>query len=309
MITVNNLTFDYPGKRALDNVSFEIKPQTITALVGPNGAGKTTLLRCLCALDIPIKGDIIIDGIDVQKAPRKVHRICRFLPDFYGHYDALTVKQCLMFTAMSYHLKDRTNQVEQVIKKLELQNYENKRAGTLSRGWRQRLAIAQAILPQPKVLFLDEPASGLDPEARMHLSKLLKQLQHEGMTLIVSSHILAELEHYSSDMLVIRTGSVIKHCPITASPKDSQPPIKITLNVISDEIIERLKNISGITVITIEDKVAILQIVDDALEYHNLLKILINKDIPVNEVQKLKPSMAEVYMQAQNNTGEKDDTE
>ncbi len=221
MIKCENLTFDYPNMRALDNVSLNIKPQTITALVGPNGAGKSTLLRTLAALDSPVSGSFTIDGIDGLKHPRKIHKLCSFLPDFYGLYDSLTVKQCLMFTALSYHTDK--NKIEEYIKQtseqLQIAQHLNKLASELSRGLRQRLAIAQAIISHPKILFLDEPASGLDPEARMHLSALLKQLQEAGMTIIVSSHILSELEDYSTHMLIIKNGKITKHCALADESK------------------------------------------------------------------------------------------
>jgi len=221
MIKCENLTFDYPNMRALNNVSLEIAPQTITALVGPNGAGKSTLLRTLAALDSPASGYFSIDGIDGLKQPRKIHQLCSFLPDFYGVYDSLTVKQCLMFTALSYHQHNSAieKSIIETSQQLQIDQYINKLAGELSRGLRQRLAIAQAIISSPKILFLDEPASGLDPEARMHLSILLKQLQETGMTIVVSSHILSELEDYSTHMLIIKNGNITKHCALADENK------------------------------------------------------------------------------------------
>jgi ABC-2 type transport system ATP-binding protein len=221
MIKCENLTFDYPNKRALDNVSLEIKPQTITALVGANGAGKTTLLRTLAALDTPVSGSFTINDVDGLKYPRQIHKLCSFLPDFYGLYDSLTVRQCLTFTALSYHTDQNKikDYIAKTTKQLQISQYIDKLASELSRGLRQRLAIAQAIISAPKVLFLDEPASGLDPEARMHLSSLLKELQETGMTIIVSSHILSELEDYSTHMLMIKEGKIIKHCTLAEEQK------------------------------------------------------------------------------------------
>lgn len=214
MIHVENLCFDYPGKRALDQVSFHIEPHTITALVGPNGAGKTTLLRCLAALETPTQGKITIEGWDVDRYPRKIHALAGYLSDIFGLYDTLTVTQNLTFFAASHHCP--SSQIPQLVheaaERLELLNYLNTPAGKLSRGLRQRLAIAQTIISKPKVLLLDEPASGLDPEARYNLSKLLLTLQKEGITLIVSSHILSELEDYSTHMLVMDQGKCLQYC-------------------------------------------------------------------------------------------------
>ncbi|MFI4936930.1 MAG: ABC transporter ATP-binding protein [Candidatus Berkiellales bacterium] len=215
MIIVENLCFDYPGKRALDNVSFTISPHTITALVGPNGAGKTTLLRCLSALESPTHGKITIDGWDADRHPRKIHEEGSYLPDFFGLYDDLTVFQNLRFFAWSHGCFSGTKTlVEEAMQRLDLKKYQHVTAGKLSRGLRQRLAIAQTIIHKPKILFLDEPASGLDPESRYHLSKLFLDLQKEGTTLIVSSHILAELEDYSTHMLVVNQGKILMHCAL-----------------------------------------------------------------------------------------------
>lgn len=308
MIKVQNLIFDYPGTRALDNVSFEIEAKTITALVGPNGAGKTTLLRSLCALDSPISGKLFIDEIDVLRFPKKIHSLCSFLPDFYGLYDALTVLQCLKFTAMSYHLRNQDKQIQQVIERMELTKYKDTPAGQLSRGWRQRLAIAQSILPNPKVLFLDEPASGLDPEARMHLSKLLLGLQSEGMTIIVSSHILSELQDYSSHMLMIKNGKVTKHCRLDEPSEKEKPlPLEITFTELNEEILSILKQNDRLSVLSVGEKSVVVEFNGQAQERHQLLKTLIKQDLPVCEVKQLKPSMAEVYIHASDETGHKDD--
>ncbi len=221
MISVQNLTFDYPGKRALQHVSFSIEPGSITALVGPNGAGKSTLMRCLAALETPSAGSIHIDSLDVLENPREAHALMGYLPDFFGLYDDLSVEQCLRYHAMVQKISKQEQQaaVERVAIRMQIQDLLFQEAKTLSRGQRQRLAIAQAIIHHPKVLILDEPASGLDPEARFHLSQLLVLLSKEGITMLVSSHILSELEDYCTHMLVLRDGRIVKHCAIDESSK------------------------------------------------------------------------------------------
>ena len=230
MITAESLSFDYPGKRALVDVSFSILPNTITALVGPNGAGKTTLLRNLAALETPTIGKITIDGWDTDRFPRKVHAICTLLPDFYGLYDELTVTQNLQYSAASHgcSTKDTPAFIEKALTQLELMPHRQVAAGKLSRGLRQRLAIALSMIHQPKILFLDEPAAGLDPEARFHLSKLLVTLKDQGMTLMVSSHILSELEDYSTHMLMMNEGKIIKHCELSPHERMQDVYMKIS---------------------------------------------------------------------------------
>src|SRR5512133_2139076 len=230
MIDVDRLTFDYPSTRALHAVSFRLPPRSITALVGPNGAGKTTLLRCLAALEEPLEGTVRVGGIDALADPRACHRQVGYLSDFFGLYDELTVEQCLRHAAAIRGIPAaREREVTlRAAERLDIAGRLGSRAGELSRGLRQRLAIAQAILHGPGILLLDEPASGLDPEARHQLAALFLQLRDEGMTLLVSSHILAELDAYSTDMLVLRDGRIVSHEPVAGGAARS-PTVRIAL--------------------------------------------------------------------------------
>ena len=213
IIVVKDLTFDYQGFRALNQVSFSIPAGSVTALVGPNGAGKTTLLRCIAALDTPLSGSVHVAGLDVFEFVRDVHRRMGYLSDNFGLYNELTVAQGLQYAARSQGLgaKAIATAVRDTAQSLGLSSKLNNQAKTLSRGQRQRLAIGQAIVHGPQVLLLDEPASGLDPEARSTLAQVFRNLQAQGMTLLVSSHILAELDEYSTHMLAINQGQVLKH--------------------------------------------------------------------------------------------------
>jgi ABC-2 type transport system ATP-binding protein len=210
MIEVEDLVYEYPNARALKGVSMRVADQTITALVGPNGAGKTTLLRCLAALEDPYSGRVLIDGLDTTHSPREIHARMGYLPDFYGLYDDLSVRRCLTYAARSHGIAEgaTTAAVAKAAGRVGLLDRLDSRSGELSRGLRQRLAIGQSIVHEPHVLLLDEPAAGLDPQARRDLSILLIALRDGGMTLVVSSHILAELEDYCSEMIIIENGLI-----------------------------------------------------------------------------------------------------
>ena len=213
MIEVSQLVFEYPGHRALDGVSLSIDAGSVTALVGPNGAGKSTLMRCIAGLEQPLSGQIYVKGLSVEEQPREVHRHLGYLSDFYGLYDRLSVTRCLQYSALSMGVDPAqvAVRVQEVAAQLGLTELLHRHPTELSRGQRQRVAIGQAIVHQPSVLLLDEPASGLDPDARSSLSQLFRQLQAQGMTLIVSSHILSELDEYCTHILSIRHGRIESH--------------------------------------------------------------------------------------------------
>jgi len=213
LIEVSDLVFEYSGHRALDGVGLRIDAGSVTALVGPNGAGKTTLMRCIAGLEQPLSGHVRVQGISVEESPREVHRHLGYLSDFYGLYDRLSVARCLRYSALSMGMDAQPAEarVRQVAAELDLSELLQRYPTELSRGQRQRVAIGQAIVHQPSVLLLDEPASGLDPEARASLARLFRQLQAQGMTLVVSSHILSELDEYCTHILALRDGRVESH--------------------------------------------------------------------------------------------------
>ena len=249
--SVAGLRFEYPGVRALDDVSFTLARGTVTALVGPNGAGKSTLLRCMAALETPALGEIEVAGIDVLDSPRQAHRRLGYLSDFFGVYDALTVRQCLMHAGAINGTSEAElpAAVARTAQSLALSDRLDSAAGTLSRGLRQRLAIGQAIIHSPSLILLDEPAAGLDPEARHGLATLFRDLRASGMTIVVSSHILAELDEYSTDMLVLKGGRIVEHRALHAGVEARERRMQVTLAAADARVAEVLAaqvNVSAI---------------------------------------------------------------
>lgn len=215
-IQVDHLVYEYATKRALHDINFSIEHGSVVALVGPNGAGKTTLLRCIAALEMPFLGRVRVCGLDTEESPRECHRALAYLADTFGLYDELTGERCLQHAAAMRGMSDDAARpaIARAVESLDLKSLLTVRAGEMSRGQRQRLAIAQTILHRPRVLLLDEPASGLDPESRADLAKLIGNLAADGMTIVVSSHILAELQDYSTHMLTIDHGAVLGFEPL-----------------------------------------------------------------------------------------------
>lgn len=242
MIVIKDLIFAYPGHLALDGIHLTIESGSITALIGPNGSGKTTLLRCLAGLCRPTSGKIYIKGSDLEKRPNQCKRLIGYLGDFLGLYDHLSVQQALEYFARAYGLDNHRIQtrISFLLEKLHLTEKQKKAVGSLSRGMKQRLAIGQAIIHNPEILILDEPASGLDPEARIHLGNLFKDLNRSGMTILVSSHILAELDAYANRLIIIQKGHIKSHSNLNPREKNYQ---KLIIKSIADpEILYRELN-------------------------------------------------------------------
>jgi len=298
IISVSNLVFDYPTKRALKDISFEIEAQSITAMVGPNGAGKTTLLRALAALDTPFSGSIMIDGLDVLADPRTAHTKIGFLQDFYGLYDQLTVGDCLAFHAVAHSVpaRERKARILETAGLLGITDRLPNEVGTLSRGLRQRLAIAQAIIHRPAVLLLDEPASGLDPEARLGLSHLLTSLRDSGMTILVSSHILVELEDYSTHMMILDDGHLVDMREIRSSTT-AHRRWRITLPHENPQIVEHLMRLVDISGIAVSGRDATFDFSGDDDAVSRLLGRIAAVQIPFCSFIEEKPTMQTVYLE------------
>ncbi|MGB4811131.1 MAG: ABC transporter ATP-binding protein [Methylophilaceae bacterium] len=303
LIQVQELTFEYPNTRALDHVSFNVTQGSITALVGPNGAGKSTLLRCIAALDTPLNGQVLLNGMDVMLDPRASHQKIGYLSDNFGLYETLTVQQCLTYAALAQGVGsgEVVRVMDEVAQKLELTDKLSHTAGNLSRGQRQRVAIGQAIIHSPSVLLLDEPASGLDPEARYHLSQVFIALKNSGMTLIVSSHILAELEDYSTEMLVLKNGKVLQQ-QVVLSHNMAHSGVTISLALASASTLELanqlLAQMPAVSHVEVNAQRIQLQLDELQLTRHNLLKALVMAHVEVNDFTLVEANMQQNYLKA-----------
>lgn len=298
MIVANAVTYEYPNLRALSDVSFTIGQGAIAALIGPNGAGKTTLLRCLAALELPYSGAIEIDGIDTAEHPREVHKRIGYLSDYFGVYGDLTVERCLRHAAMAGGVPPENvgAAVARAAGRVGLSDRMKALSGTLSRGLRQRLGIAQAMIHDPSVLILDEPASGLDPEARHELSELLKMLRNQGMTLLVSSHILSELEDYATEVLFIRDGRLVQHAPLGGAGAASSIRVRVEMAHAVPNLAQALSTVTGITVESADETSAILICGAAAEERRKALAALVAAGLPVSTFVDHRERLQESYL-------------
>ncbi|MFL6333804.1 MAG: ABC transporter ATP-binding protein [Pyrinomonadaceae bacterium] len=218
MISTSGLTKFYDTHPAVREVSLFVPGGETCALVGPNGAGKTTLLKMLAGLLRPTSGKIEVAGVEIGAEPKRLHRIVGYVPDTFGLYDDLSVRHFLEYFARAHEVAHDQigKRIEGVLGLTNLTSKRDAQVGALSRGMRQRLVIAKTLLHAPKVLLLDEPASGLDPHARIELRDLIRQLAALGTTILVSSHILTELADFSTSVVIMERGGVARSGRIDA---------------------------------------------------------------------------------------------
>ncbi len=210
-IETRQLTKKYGRVLAVDHVDLQVPRGGLFGFIGPNGAGKTTTLRMLAGLLEPSAGEVWVDGQRVDRDLRLSHRLIGYMPDFFGVYDDMLVWEYLDFFARCYGLAlaRRRTMVDELLDLVNLSDKRNENVQALSRGMQQRLCLAHALVHDPQILLLDEPASGLDPRARVEMRELLKELAAMGKTVIVSSHILAELAEMCTVVGIIEKGKMV----------------------------------------------------------------------------------------------------
>ncbi|HWB03659.1 MAG TPA: ABC transporter ATP-binding protein [Verrucomicrobiales bacterium] len=212
-IIVENLQRTFGTLKAVAGVSFEIEPGRVVGFVGANGAGKTTTMRILATLDYPNAGRASIMGHNVVLYPAEVRRLLGWVPDSFGTYENMTVLEYLDFyaRALNFRGQERVNRIHDVMEFTDLTPLSDRLINKLSKGQGQRLCLGRALIHDPQVLIMDEPAAGLDPRARVELKRLIRILAEEGKTILISSHILSELGEMCDTLLFIDKGRIVHH--------------------------------------------------------------------------------------------------
>lgn len=224
LIEVEHFRKEYDRVVAADDVSFTLPRGVIGALIGPNGAGKTTTMRALCGIIRPTSGRLLVSGHDVEREPLVVKRRIAYVPDDPPLFESLTVMEHLQFIASAYDVPDAAARSQALLEQLELTTKQQALASELSRGMRQKVAIACAYLRKPEVIMLDEPLTGLDPVAIRTLKQSLVQLAAEGSTVLLSSHLLALVEDISQQLVILRAG----RCLFSGTLADARQQYGIT---------------------------------------------------------------------------------
>lgn len=254
MIKVENVTKKYGSFVAVDNISFEIGEGEIIGFLGPNGAGKTTTMSMITGFIEPTEGKIEIDGYDISKKAKKAKREIGYMPENVPLYNDLTVKEFVTYMAelKKVQSKQKKEEVQRVLKATQIDNVQNKLIKNLSRGYKQRVSMAGALVGNPKVVLLDEPTVGLDPKQVTEIRSLIKSLGKDH-TVILSSHILSEISQICEKVIIINKGKIIaQDTPQNLEEKVStENSLIVTVEDNENKFEEVIKNIKGVTAINL----------------------------------------------------------
>ncbi|HMP04848.1 MAG TPA: ABC transporter ATP-binding protein [Lacipirellulaceae bacterium] len=236
MIETRDLTKKYGELFAIKQIDLKLDSGDVFGFIGPNGAGKTTTMRILATLLNPTWGEAYVGGYSIYKRPREIRRLIGYMPDFFGVYDDMKVIEYLEFFAAAYRIQgaERRQTCDRVLELVDLGYKRDAFVTSLSRGMTQRLGMARALLHDPKVLLLDEPASGLDPRARIEIRNLLKQLGAMGKTIMVSSHILPELADVCNKIGIIERGELLVNDDVASVMQKVRGQTVLRIGVKSD---------------------------------------------------------------------------
>ncbi len=288
--------------KAVQDVSFEVQPGQVFGFIGPNGAGKTTSMRILATLELPTYGDALIDGISCINDPELVRKRMGFMPDGFGTYPNMDCVEYLDFFARAYGLvgRERSNALRKTLAFTGLDKIASKSIRGLSKGMRQRLCLGRAMVHDPKVLILDEPANGLDPRARIELRTLISQLASEGKAILVSSHILTELAEMCSLVGIIERGQLLATGSVAEIEKSSHKSMEVHIRVLerSAELAKHLGTLANVSQVKeAKDNQVHCTLGGDESDQALLLRELIQQDFRIIDFSAKKKSLEDVFMQ------------
>ena len=304
MIEFEHISKEYGDVIAVQGLTTQIPEGEIYGLVGPNGAGKTTSIRMACGLLTPTLGCIRIAGVDVHRAPELAQSYIGYLSDFFSLYDDLTVWEYLDYFAHAYKMPEAAigPRIDEVIEQVALEVKRDAFIRGLSRGMKQRLGIGRAILHKPKVLLLDEPASGLDPKARADLRNLLMSLNAIGTTILISSHILPDLEGFCTSIGVMERGKMVRSGRIDAISKQetSYRVVRLSWMGVADiaPIVSSFPNISNLASQRSE---AVFRFSGTEDELADVLKKLVAAGVRIVAFGEVKQTVEDLYLKLSRN--------
>ena len=303
-IELLNLHKQFGATRAVDDVSFSFTSGQIVGFVGPNGAGKTTTMRMLATLDEPTSGDIRLDGVSIVEEPERARQAIGYMPDALPTHRDMTVHEYLDFFARAYGLKSakRTAVIASVEDFTNLTGIRDKTLFALSKGMKQRVSLARALLHDPSILVMDEPAAGLDPRARIELRELLRVLAVQGKAILISSHILTELAEICDAAVFIERGKLLRYGAIDQLMNGHSTELATQRNVVirvlqsADECQRLLLEMPGIESARLAGDELFVTIAGDDEACANVLAALIGRGVRVVEFKLQRANLEEIFL-------------
>lgn len=301
MLEIKNLVKRYNKFVAVNNLNLSIEDKSLFGFIGPNGAGKTTTMKIIVGLLKATSGSVIINDIDVLANPNKLKEKVGYVPDFFGVYDNLKVDEYMDFYAGTYYIpyKDRKQIIDNLLDIVNLTDKKDSYVDLLSRGMKQRLCLARSLIHNPEILVLDEPASGLDPRARVDIKEVLKQLREMGKTIMISSHILSELSEMCTSIGIIDKGQII----VSGTVNDIMK--KLTCQkIVSIKLLDKIDNLMPL--LLENPQVSNISQGTDTIEFSfdgedidtsRLLSEIVRNDIPVISFKEKEGNLEEIFMQ------------
>ena len=309
MIEIRRLSKRYGTRLAVDNLSLTVNQGDIFGFVGPNGAGKTSTIRMIAGLLRPTSGDVLVGGQSIAHAPQQVKRQIGYMPDFFGMYPNLTVGEYLDFFAACYHIPeaDRSSLIEGLLELVDLSHRQDDQVDQLSRGMKQRLSLARTLVHDPQVLLLDEPASGLDPRARVEIRELLVELASMGKTVFFSTHILADVAEICTRVGIIEAGKLVAHGSLEELHLQIMPLRRIEITLLDgiEAAQATLAKFSDVSIVEVkpaqEDGARSRVVIDfcgDDPELSKILATLVQDGVPVLHFSEDNRDLEEVFLRA-----------
>jgi len=301
IVEIRNFTKMYGELTAVKDFSLDIEEGDIYGFIGPNGAGKTTTIRFLATLLEPTAGSATICGLDVLRQPLEVRRVIGYMPDMFGVYEGMRVWEYIDFFAAVYGIKKRERKpiVDDVISLLDLDTKRDTFVEALSRGMQQRLCLAKTLVHDPKVLILDEPASGLDPRARVFIKELLKELRNMGKTIFISSHILSELADCCNKVGIIEQGVLLASGEVRSILSKFRETLQIEIEILSEPgpCEEVLLSIPEVQSVEIFGKMFKVEFRGDLTAVSAIHRKLHESGVEVLWFREVAPDLEQVFMQ------------
>jgi len=300
MLKIKGLVKKYGRFTAVNDLNLNVPKGEIYGFVGPNGAGKTTTMKIICGLMAADSGEVYVNDIDVINNGRKAKEVIGYMPDFFGVYDNLKVTEYLDFYASIYKInaKDRKKICDDLLELVDLQDKRDAYVDSLSRGMKQRLCLARSLVHNPELLVLDEPASGMDPRARVEMKEILRTLKDMGKTIIISSHILPELSELCTSIGIIDRGRMVISGTVDEIMQQvySKRFIKIKIRDKVDECVKIMQESPLITSINKDENLIEAGFEGNEEEMAVLLKELVLRDIPVISFGQMDGNLEDVFM-------------